>query len=149
MPFNSDAFERSQFEPRTESVSIPVLADFFDPEEEPVFIIRGLTSNELNRSIDAGSQQRDMTKIIEAISEKGAQVEDIRSALGLGDRATPAEVAKRIQMLVFCCIQPVLSMPVAAKIAENFPIEFFDLTTKISVLTGRGGKLVKPEAVSN
>jgi hypothetical protein len=147
MPFNTEAFERAQFEPRKESVSVPALADFFDsaPYE---WVVRGLTGNELNRALEAGQIHRDLGKVVDAIGQSGAQVEEIRRAIGLSSKTTPGEVAKRIEMLTAGSVEPAITMPVAAKMAETFPIEFMQITNVISKLTGQGGQLVKPEAAS-
>lgn len=148
MPFDLDAFEAAQFAPRTDSVSVPALAEFFPDGEDPIFEVRGLNSNELNKADSAAKTQRTLGSVAEAVAQGGRkQVAEIRKAMGLGD-ATPAEVAKRQEMLVAGCISPPISLPIAAKIAENFPIEFLLVTNKISELTGQGASLVKPEAAS-
>ena len=46
-------------------------------------------------------------------------------------------------------VAPAVSLPVAVKLAEAFPIEFLQLTNEISDLTGRGADLVKPQAARN
>jgi hypothetical protein len=61
---------------------------------------------------------------------------------------TPGEIAKRLEMLVMGSVAPAVSLPVAVKLAEAFPIEFLQLTNEISDLTGRGADLVKPQAAS-
>jgi hypothetical protein len=55
----------------------------------------------------------------------------------------PGEVVKRIEMLVMGCISPKLTHAVVVKISEICPIEFFDITNRITVLTGQGGSRVK------
>jgi hypothetical protein len=147
MPFNTEAFERAQFVPRQESVSVPALADFFDSEPYE-WVVRGLSGNELNRALDAGKRQKDIGKLVEAIGQSGAQVEDIRKAIGLSDKTTPGEIAKRIEMLTIASVEPIITMPVAVRLAENFPIEFMQLTNSISTLTGQGAEMVKPDASS-
>lgn len=144
--FNTDTFERAQFEPRKESVSVPALADFFDAEPHE-WVVRGLSANELNRALEASQIQKDLGKVVDAISQSGVQTEEIRKAIGLS-KSTPGEIAKRLEMLVAGSVEPVITMPIAAKLAENFPIEFMLLTNAVSRLTGQGADMVKPEAAS-
>jgi len=146
MAFNPDKFERTKFVPRTKAIPVPALVDFFDGEGDPVWTVRGLTANELHRAIDAGNTQKTLGKILESIASQGAAVADARKALGFVGKETPGEVAKRLEMLSVASVDPVISLPVAVKLAENFPIEFYLLTNEITELTGMGFDHVKPEA---
>jgi len=148
MSFNPDKFERAKFEPRTRQIPVPALADFFDEDSEPVWTVRGLTANELHRSIDAGHTQKTLGKILESIAANGAGVADARKALGFIGKDTPGEVAKRLEMMVQGSVEPQMPLPLAVKLAENFPIEFYQITNEITELTGLGFDLVKPAAVS-
>jgi hypothetical protein len=71
----------------------------------------------------------------------------VRKALGL-TADTPGEIAKRLEMLTLGSVAPAISLPVAVKLAEAFPIEFLTLTNEISELTGKGAEMVKPPAAS-
>jgi len=148
MPFDADKFEQAEFRARTESVSVPALSDFFGEGEDPAFLVRGLNSNELGAADEAAKSIRTtIEKLAEAIADD-ASVHKIREAIGQGRKATPAEVAKRLEMLVAGCVEPSLKMATAARIAENFPIEFQLLTNTIARLTGLGSELVKQDAAS-
>ena len=114
------------------------LADFFGDGEEPCFVIKGLTASELQKALDASSKQSTVDSIVKAISSSKDQIDAIRKAIGLTTE-TPAEIAKRSEMLVMGCVEPKLNHAEVAKLAEAFPIEFFDLTNKIVNLTGLGG----------
>lgn len=145
MPFNPDKFERATFEPRTKEVEVKALSDFFDKDEKPVWTIRGLNSNELHKAIAAANTQKTYESIIKAITETGDQTKAMKKALGIaGD--TPGEVAKRLEMLVAGCMNPKITLPVAVKLAENFPVEFLSITNDITELTGMGFEHVKQKA---
>jgi hypothetical protein len=74
-------------------------------------------------------------------------VQAIRAAIVLtGD--TPGEIAKRVEMLVTGSVTPKIEHATAAKLAENFPIEFLMLTNAITELTGMGFDMGKPAAAS-
>lgn len=156
MPFNLDRFDAAQLQRRTATVDLPGLAQFFDPVESDdgddqnpgyAWTVQNLTAHELSDANDASKKQKEIRNIVKAIAENDAQVAVMRNALGLGD-TTPAELAKRITMLVHGSVKPEVTHAQAAKLAEHFPIEFFQLTNEISLLTGLGAELVKPDAAS-
>jgi len=147
MPFAADKFERAEFRARTARVPVPALAGFFDEGEEAVFEVRGLTAAELHRAMEAGQRQGSVEAIVKAISATGDQAAAIRKALGLS-KDTPGEIAKRLELLVAGSVTPALTLPLAVKLAEKFPVEFLALTNEITGLTGQGADLVKPPAAS-
>jgi hypothetical protein len=49
-----------------------------------------------------------------------------------------------MEMLVQGCVTPKLTHAAAAKLAEVCPIEFYDLSNRVTQLTGQGGSRVKP-----
>lgn len=144
MAFSPDKFERAEFEPRTKRVAVPALADFFD-DEEPVWEVRGLTSNELYKAFAAEKSQTSVDKVLQSIADGNEQVAALRKAMGL-EKGTQGEVAKRLEMLVAGSVSPEIKLPLAVKLAENYPIEFTELTRVISELTGQGYEHVKPQA---
>lgn len=145
--FNLDGFENHEFHRRTKRVRVEALAPFFDIGSEPEFEVRGLSSDELHTSMDAGATAKNLSAVVKAIAGSKEQVDEIRAAIGLTED-TPAEVRKRIEMLVQGSVEPKLNHRAAAKIAENFPIEFMQLTNEITELTGLGAAMEKPEADS-
>ena len=147
MAFNAEKFERSKFEARRAKVPVPALSDFFDEGETPEWEVRGLSAVELHKAMEAGKRQGSIEAIVKAIAANQDQAGAVRTALGL-TKDTPGEIAKRLEMLVMGSVAPAVSLPVAVKLAEAFPIEFLQLTNEISDLTGRGADLVKPQAAS-
>ena len=147
MAFNAEKFERSKFEARRAKVPVPALSDFFDEGETPEWEVRGLSAVELHKAMEAGKRQGSIEAIVKAIAANQDQAGAVRKALGL-TKDTPGEIAKRLEMLVMGSVAPAVSLPVAVKLAEAFPIEFLQLTNVISDLTGRGADLVKPQAAS-
>ena len=147
MPFSADKFQRAAFEPRTETVEIPALAEFFGPEEKPEFQVRGLTASELHKAMEAGARNKSVDAVVKAISTSKDQIAAIRAAIGLS-ADTPGEIAKRIEMMVAGCVTPKVDHAIAAKLAEVCPVEFYDLTNRITNLTGQGSSRVKPQPSS-
>jgi hypothetical protein len=147
MPFDPERFERAKFAPRQQAVEVEALAAFFDEGEKPEWIVRGLSSIELHRAMEASRRQQGVESIVKAIAAGGDQAQAVRRALGLTSD-TPGEIAKRLEMLVMGSVAPKIELPAAVKLAESFPIEFLSLTNAISELTGKGADLVKPAAAS-
>jgi hypothetical protein len=143
MTFNAEAFTAAEFTARTESVTVPQLAEFFGDGAPPVFVVRGLSASELQRALEAGTRQNGIDVVVKAIASQKDQVALIRQALGLS-ADVPGEVAKRMEMLVQGCVTPKLTHAAAAKLAEVCPIEFYDLSNRVTQLTGQGGSRVKP-----
>lgn len=147
MPFDSERFERAKFEARRTKVPVVALAPFFGDDESPEWEVRGLSSVELHRALEAGRRQSSVETIVKAIAANGDQAAAVRKALGLS-KDVPGEMAKRLEMLVMGSISPAITLPQAVKLAEAFPIEFLTITNEITDLTGRGFDLVKPQAAS-
>ena len=130
---------KQQFEARTAEVRVSELADWFDGDADPVFTVRGLTFEELNKADNAADNSKAMLELITRLQTKdGAQIaEGIKDAFGVG-KDTPANMVKRINHLVMGSVDPVIDEEFAVKLANTFPIEFMSLTNKVIELTGKG-----------
>lgn len=148
MGFDAAKFESALFVPRTAEVSVPALAAFFAEGEPAVWHVRGLNTNQLHQAMEAGKRQGTIESIVSAITKSGDMAQAVRSALGL-THGTPGEVAKRLEMLVMGSTAPEITLPVAVKLAEAFPVEFLELTNSITTLTGQGFDMGKPQAASH
>lgn len=145
MAFNEKKFMSTNFTPRTKEVKVPDLADFFDPNTEPVFRVRGLTGQELARVHEAVDKHRNIAGLISGLfsSQSQEKIDSIRAALGVTEDV-PAEIARRLEMLSIACVDPKISLEAAVRLCETFPIEFYDITSTISELTGKGQLPGKP-----
>jgi hypothetical protein len=145
--FGASKFQHAEYAPRMETVPMPVLVEFFGEGEAAEFTVRGLTASELNKAHEAGNRQKNLDAVVKAIASQKEQVAEIRKALGLS-ADTPGEIAKRMEMLVAGSVEPKLDHATVAKLAEVFPVEFYDLSNRITNLTGQGASRVKPPASS-
>jgi hypothetical protein len=154
MKFNPERFEGAAFEPRTKQIKVESLRDFFDAGEGDeegapcIWTVRGLTGDELARCWDAEKLHKDLGVMLEGVASRAALAKKARAAFGLDQKTTQPEVAKRLEMLSLGSVDPQIDLPTAVKLAEHFPIEFFELTHAITELTGLGSSLKKPEAAS-
>lgn len=145
MAFDEKKFMNANFTPRIKDVKVPDLKDFFDAGSEPVFKVRGLTGNELARVHEAVDKHKNIAGLVAGLlsNQSHEKVEAVRTALGVVEDV-PAEIAKRLEMLVLGCVDPVVSLEAAVRLSETFPVEFYNITTEITRLTGKGQMLGKP-----
>jgi hypothetical protein len=146
MAFNEKKFMNTNFTPRTQDVKVPDMKDFFDPDTDPVFRVRGLTGNELARVHEAVDKHRNISGLISGLlsSKSPEKIDSIRAALGITDDV-PSEIARRLEMITTGSVDPKITLEVAVKISETYPIEFYEITTAISQLTGQGQIAGKPK----
>jgi len=147
MPFNVEKFASSTLKQRTARVQVPDLAPFFDEGEPREWVVRGLTGAELFRANEAAERQKVVGTVAEALANDQKSIDAIRNALGI-NKGTPAELAKRLEMMVAGSVSPEVDLATAVKLAEHFPVEFAMITREITTLTGMGSELVKPAAAS-
>jgi len=147
MAFNTQKFMTAQFEPRVEEIHVPGLADWFDDPANDAYLwkVRGQTANEIAKAMDAGAKHKNLDAIIKAIAANKSQIDELKKAIGV-ESDTHAEIIKRLEQLVQCSVDPVITLDVAVKLGETRPIEFYQLTNEILRLTGLGMDIKKPKA---
>lgn len=143
MAFDSRAFMKAEFQPRTAEITLASLQSYFG-DDVPVWKVRGQSASEVARAMEAGAKTKNIEAIIKAIGSSQAQIDELKAAIGIGSDV-PGDIVKRLEMLHVCSVSPEIDMSVAIKLAENFPIEFYMLTNKITELTGLGADVKKPQ----
>lgn len=138
MGFDTNHFLATQFVPREEDVPVPDLIDFFD-NKKPVWRVRGLNGFELGKVEEIKRRNKQIENILEGIVSTGSkkQIEAIKKLVGNTKDATD-DVAKRLELLVIGSVDPVCDLELSKKLLTAFPIEFFDITNRINLLTGKG-----------
>jgi len=146
MAFNSKEFMKQSFNSRTEDVRVVELASWFAEGDEPVFKVRGLTFEELNKADNAADNSKAMLNLVATLQTKdGTAIADgIKDAFGIG-KDTPANMVKRINHMVMGSVDPEIDEEFAVKLASTFPIEFTLISNKIIELTGKGFMPGKPK----
>jgi len=145
MSFDVKKFLQTKFEARTEEIPVPDMKDFFLDDAKPVWLVKGVTGQEYARANEAVEKNNAIAAYLEGLISPNDKdkIQSMRGLVGLGEKV-PNEIAKRIELLKMGSVDPIVSHELALKICTNFPIEFYDITNKISMLTGRGhvpGKL--------
>jgi hypothetical protein len=149
MPFDKKTFRKVKFEDRTAEVPVPDLRDWFGENDEPVFIVRGLTAEELARCNEAVQKNRNVDAMVQALGS-GSQrdkVEALREMLGVTE-SVPDDLAKRLEQFALGTVEPDMDHEMAVKFAEAYPVEFYQLTNKIMKLTGQGRQIAKKKSSS-
>ena len=136
--FDSKKFLQTQFVPREEDVPVPDMKDFF-PEGDLTWKVRGLTGVELARANEAAERNKNISAILEGLiaQNKQEKVDSVKQLIGI-DEKVPNDIAKRIEMFVMGSIEPKADTELAVKICSVYPVEFFEITNQITILTGRG-----------
>ena len=145
MGFNKNAFTKQKFEHRTDTVSVPALSDWFDGD--PDWVVRNLSGNEMSMCQESSEKNKNISAITEALvtSNQKEKVDALRAIIGNTDDVTD-DMAKRLEMIVYGSVEPEIDTSIAIKLAENFPVEFMQITNKITIMTGMGASKVKPKA---
>src|SRR6056297_3367078 len=146
MGFDTKSFRKATFEDRTESVPVPDLKEWFAEGEEPVFIVRGLTAEELARCNEAVQKNKNISSVVEALhsSNQHKKVQAMREVLGVSE-SVPDDLAKGLEQFTLGTVDPDLDHEMAVKFAESYPVEFYQLTNKIMELTGQGRQVKKKQ----
>lgn len=139
MGFDTKKFQKAKFAFRTEAVSVPDLKEWFGTNDEPVWIVRGLEGSELGFVNETAQRNRNIAAILQGIlsPDDDAKMQAVRDLVGVPGN-TPEDIARRLEMLVLGSVDPKVEMETAIKLCKVFPIEFMQLTNKITILTGQG-----------
>lgn len=139
MGLNVQKYLKTRFEIRTAEVEVDGLGDFFPSGEKAVWRVRGLTGQEVGQTRQAAVLRRDLGAVIDGLlgassSEKAQAVKEMMHLNG----EVPEDVVKRIATLTLGSVDPPGSEELSVRLCENHPIEFYNITNKILLLTGMG-----------
>jgi hypothetical protein len=135
MGFKTKEFKKARLAPRTETISLPDLADWFDGPAE--WTVKGLNGNELAYCKEMAARNRKtITAILETLTTEDA-VTAVKCMTGT-DGAVPMDIALRMELLVAGSVEPACDIELAAKLNMAHPAEFQVLTKTIMRLTGLG-----------
>ena len=146
MTFDIERFRAASLAPRQARVPVPELAPFFESGAEAVWVVRGLTGEEVARANDANQRGalviNAVTALAAASAVKSDQVDAMKTLLGCGED-TPPDLAKRFDHLVYGSITPPIDRETAVRLFTGFPVVAYQLTNKILELTGLGADVGK------
>ncbi len=140
MGFMANDFKRARLVPRTETLPVPDLLQWFD-SSSPEWTVRGLSGNELARCRDMAEKNRKtISAIIDALSSETTKdtVSAVVELSGVDKSSIPMFSALRMELLVAGSVNPPCDIEIAAKLNMAHPTEFLLLTKAIMRLTGLG-----------
>lgn len=143
--FNASGFMQAKLTPRTNSVPVPALADWFGGDAaSAAWTVRGLTGNELARVNEAEQRNRKESALIEALADgsKSEIVGEMQRVLGRTNDTQP-DIARRLELLTLGSVDPECSEELAVRLCERYPVAFYELTNAVLELTGRGSETEK------
>lgn len=143
-----DRFTQAKYSPRTEDIKVQDLAEYFAEGEDAVWTVKGLTAIEVAKTKLAYDRTETARALIGALANNPDKIEAVTSALGLTGADVPQDVSRRIESLMLGSVSPRIdanSRDAVVKLAETFPVIFYELTNKIDALTGQGQEPGKPK----
>ena len=144
--FDSKMFMAQAYSVREKAIPVPDLAAYFEDGKEAAWVVRGLTGNELAKCNEAYENNKQIAAAVDALASGNAKevIEHLKEAMGMGDDV-PRDVTRRMMMLEIASVKPEITLEVAVKMNDKHPIEFFQITNEIALLTGAGSILGKPK----
>lgn len=135
--FNKKDFMNTELVPRTKTVKVEELKDWF--EGEPNWVVKSLSHRQL-ATAEEHAKGDSLNILIAALSGNNKEQADaIRKLVGL-DKGVPEDTAKRMEYLTIGSVDPEIELEVAVKIATDFPAVFVLLSNEIIRLTGLGSE---------
>ena len=140
MGFEAKQFLKTKFVHRTEDVPVPDLAAYFSDGAKAVWTVRSLTGQELGRVKETPDRLKKMSGILSGLMSSVTKEvkESIETVLGGGTLETPDDIAIRLGQLVTASVEPKCTLDLAVRICEVAPVTFYQLTNRITILTGQG-----------
>jgi len=137
--FDSAKFTSAKLNPRTASVAVPGLAEYFADGDKPEWVVRGLTGQELGQAKAAVSGRKDLVKLVDSLlgGQSDEKAKAVRDLFDLNEEVPP-DVALRIHLVRLGSVTPEADEEVAVRLCTCFPIEFALISQKILELTGAG-----------
>ena len=140
--FDAQRFMTAPLAARTADVPVPDLRAWFG-DDPPVWVVRGLTGEEIARANEATDRSAKLRAAMEAMLSAGAaRKEAFAALLGTGDDL-PDDLIKRFDHLVAGSVQPPVDREMAIRLFALFPVVAYQLTNKILELTGLGADVGK------
>ncbi len=136
MPFDLTRFLRDDLRPRTVTVRVPEMKSWFGPDDDPAFVIRGLTGEEFYSVREAVQKRADFSAIASRILSGAGDA--IADALDEFYGAVPDEFARRVEVLILGCVEPKLDRRAAMRIFKHFPTTAHTIADAILRATGEG-----------
>lgn len=149
MSFDTQGFMRAAWVHRTQEVAVPEIAEYFTEGAKPVFVVRGLSADELYKIRSASSRQKTLEGIAEGLAEgsKSGAAKAIKEALGASGALDPA-TPRAMETLIAGCVDPPCDLDMARLLMDKHGLIFMKLSDTIMTLTGQGGEVEKKAAPS-
>ncbi len=107
--FNINKYSKGEFHPREEEVLVPRLNSFFPEGERPIFIVRGMTADEVARSNKAVANSKTINSLITAVSSQNSKekTKAFKDMVGFGDDIAE-DTCRKIEVIMIGLVNPSL-----------------------------------------
>jgi hypothetical protein len=142
MPFKPEQFRSAHLSARTMEVRVEELQDWFDGE--PLWKVRAPSANDLARANDAQARLSRVSALAQALTDGGKAeiLREMQAVIGRSDDVMP-DVARRLELVAACSIDPECDLELAVKLAEFAPVAFYSISNAILLLAGKGPEIEK------
>lgn len=138
--FDAKKFKNTKYTPRTDIVSVPSLADFFDKDEKPEWKVRNLTGAELGLLDAVSEKYKQFNAASKALSGTDKEkVKAFKTLFGINEGLTP-ETARRTEAVIIGSVEPKCDAELASLIRDRTAGDFKQIADKIYILTGLGAE---------
>ncbi|MBF0590286.1 MAG: hypothetical protein HQL53_14290 [Magnetococcales bacterium] len=143
MAFDLNRFRETEFNHRTDTISVPNLKAFFGEKEEPVWKVRNLSAAEL-ASIEAEIARNRSVRQAADLAEGEGQTEQnldaLKTLLGIIPDSVPDHHVGRLVAVELASIEPKVTRRDAVLLAERFANDFTRIYESIQQLTLMGAE---------
>jgi len=122
------------------------MAEFFDDDEDPDWVVRGIDAIELEMMKEDVRSNPKISKEISAGS-KGVPDEAVEAikvifsvASKVANRKVPDTYVMNLSLVAMGSIAPEVSKQQAAQLAKRHPVQFAEIASKVLELTGLGSE---------
>jgi hypothetical protein len=140
--FDLNKFEQATITQRTRELDVPLLQDFYEKKQKPIWVIHALTSEDVAMVNDAEERNAAVGTLVTAMlgNNKNSKADAIKSAMGIGEES-PADIVRRIEIILrgSTNLNVEEHRDIVIKIAMYYPTVFMTISNEILSLSGEGG----------
>lgn len=137
MAFNVNSFNKAKWTHRTATVPVPRLKQFFDENETPEFVVRGLDGSELAKMRDEGERMKTLAELANKFASGGVK-ESITAAIDAINDTDTDETYKSLYAAEYGIVEPKLDRPAVINLMRHQHETFMLIVNKILILSREG-----------
>lgn len=133
------------FEDNIEEVKLDSLKEFFDKDEEPIFKVKALGLDEINKINNENEKLKQANVFLSYLSNDKETLKEISNKIFGDIEELEPDTVKQINYVFHGLVEPKLNHDEVVFLANTFPVETMQLYREILELTGQGTKVKKKQ----